>query len=473
MLLILVLSFTQQTQAQKGYSIKVKLENITDTVCYLTYTYGDTYMVVDTSEVKNGAFSFKGDEKLPEALYVVAGSSKNKLIDLIISNDTKFSFKGDSKNLNETVKIKGSKENKKFYKYIQYISRQNKLMQSLRDSISRVSNDSVLKSKLTRELTEMDANVSNYQHDFIQEDPTSFLSKFILASMPVQMPQELDSASREARYNYYKNHYWDHVDFSDDRMLNTPFLYSMWERYLDKTLYPIPDSINKEIDLLFDQMLPSGEMYNYLLGKTIYKYETSKVMGYDAVFVHIALNYFKKGKTAKYNKTVVKNIIERGETLEKILIGKIAPNIVAQDSSKQIKQLRDIKADYTVLVFWDSECGHCKKELPIINKFYIENKDKYNLEVYAVSTDSSVVKWKNFINEKEYDWINVLGKWSAAPFYKDVYDIYSTPVLYMMDENKKIIGKRFGAENIEKVIEFDQRVNKKGNKTKDKNENKG
>ncbi len=448
-------------QAQKPYSIQITLENITDTVCYLAYTYGDSHMIADTAEVKNDTFEFKGKSDLPEALYVVVGDAKNRLFDLMITNDQKFKVKADAKNINETIKIKGSEENKKFYEYIKYISKHTKLMKPLQDSLKKVTDDAVLKNNINNQLKEIDAEVVSFQHEFIKKEANTFLGKFLLGTLPVEIPPTLDSASRKVRYNYYKNHYWDHIDFSDNRMLNTPFLYNMWEQYLDKTLYPIPDSINKELDLLFSRMEESGELYNYLLGKTIYKYETSKRMGYDAVFVHLALNYFKQGKTAKYHEAVVKNIIERGETLNKILIGKVSPDIIAQDSSKNIKKLKDIKADYTLLVFWSSNCGYCKKELPKINEFYKHNKEKYNLEVYAVSSDTLATKWKAFINEKEYDWVNVLGMWSAPPFYKDVFDIYSTPVLYMLDKEKKIIGKRFGFEDVENIIKFDKRVKEK------------
>jgi hypothetical protein len=32
--------------------------------------------------------------------------------------------------------------------------------------------------------------------------------------------------------------------------------------------------------------------------------------------------------------------------------------------------------------------------------------------------------------------------------FKNIYDIYSTPVMYILDENKKILAKRIGVEQV-------------------------
>ena len=49
------------------------------------------------------------------------------------------------------------------------------------------------------------------------------------------------------------------------------------------------------------------------------------------------------------------------------------------------------------------------------------------------------------------DWINVYD----GAHYNNViekYDVYSTPVIYVLDKNKVIKAKRIGVEQIENVI---------------------
>ena len=57
--------------------------------------------------------------------------------------------------------------------------------------------------------------------------------------------------------------------------------------------------------------------------------------------------------------------------------------------------------------------------------------------------------WKKFIRSKKlYDWINVQDGKTVTDF-KKTYDVYSTPVVYVLDENKKILAKRLSVEQLE------------------------
>jgi phosphoribosylanthranilate isomerase len=79
-------------------------------------------------------------------------------------------------------------------------------------------------------------------------------------------------------------------------------------------------------------------------------------------------------------------------------------------------------------------------------------KDK-GVEVYAVTIEDSDEKWKNFIREKKLNFINVHDKYKQY-YFRQLYDIYSTPVIYLLDENKHIKGKRLDVDQIEGLIDF-------------------
>ncbi len=53
--------------------------------------------------------------------------------------------------------------------------------------------------------------------------------------------------------------------------------------------------------------------------------------------------------------------------------------------SKMYVKLHDVKADYTILIFWDVDCGHCQKEIPVLKEVYDELlKEKKDVKVYSV-----------------------------------------------------------------------------------------
>jgi thiol-disulfide isomerase/thioredoxin len=122
--------------------------------------------------------------------------------------------------------------------------------------------------------------------------------------------------------------------------------------------------------------------------------------------------------------------------------------------------LHDIDADMTVLYFWDSDCGHCKEVTPKLGDLYDKYKDK-GMEVYAVNIEQKQKGWKNFVDKHDlHDWINVQDPNHTTRF-RIYYDIYSTPVVYVLDENKEIIAKWLGAEQIpDFIINYDRRKKK-------------
>jgi thiol-disulfide isomerase/thioredoxin len=113
--------------------------------------------------------------------------------------------------------------------------------------------------------------------------------------------------------------------------------------------------------------------------------------------------------------------------------------------------LYDIKNKYTILYFWDPSCGHCQKVTPKLSEFYNTKAKDLDLEIIGVYIEADTTEWFKYIKEKELKWINAADLLGKANFRK-YYDIYSTPVIYLMDKNKKLIAKRIDVENLEDFI---------------------
>ena len=226
-------------------------------------------------------------------------------------------------------------------------------------------------------------------------------------------------------------------------------------------------------------------MYKILLAHFVSTYETSKIMGFDKVFVHIVDAYFKTGKANDlYNdNNIVKNIVARAEILRPLLLDEIAPELpmipieshdkIAKmgfenaktseeltkifyannpEIEKTFLKLHSIKAKYTLLVFWDVDCGHCQVEIPKLIKIYHELlNEKIDVKVFSVYTLQDFEKYQKYVVEKKLDWINVYDGVHYNNL-KDKYDIYSTPVIYILDKDKRIKAKRIEAEQIKTII---------------------
>ncbi|MEO5674528.1 MAG: TlpA disulfide reductase family protein, partial [Chitinophagales bacterium] len=211
-----------------------------------------------------------------------------------------------------------------------------------------------------------------------------------------------------------------------------------------------PDSINKEADYLIEKARGDSEMYKYVLWWLTYTHETSKIMGMDAVFVHMVENYYMPGKAWWIDSATLNKMVDRARKIAPNLIGNTAPELALKDSAGNWQILSKVPAKFTILLFWDPDCGHCQKEIPKLKEVYEKWRSK-GIEVYAVDIEPDVNKWKKFVHEKKLDWINVNDPQHQSNF-RQLYDISSTPVIYILDEKKVIRAKRIGVEQLDDVL---------------------
>ncbi|HXC06389.1 MAG TPA: thioredoxin-like domain-containing protein [Bacteroidia bacterium] len=446
-------------RAGNTYEIKIKVKELKDSTCNLANYYGDKQYIVDTAKAdKNGVLLFDGKKKLDPGMYMVV-MNKKKLFDLLVmENEQHFSLETDTADYNGHMKVTGSPENKLFFEYLNWLNQKQKQAEKCRTRYKVVKETDKDSAKVIENtLQGLDKEVKAYMADFMQKHPANFTSKFLKATLEVEIPEipKLANGRKDSTfaYRFAKAHYFDNIDMSDERLLRTPIYFPKMKQYLENMTTPVPDSINKEGDLIISKAKGNKETFKFCVYYMISNYEASKVMGFDAIFVHEAFMYYRTGQAYWSDKDQVKKIVQRAEQLDSILIGKIAPELIMQDSLVGLTNdfntyaLRSTKAKYTIVYFWDPDCGHCQKETPKLRDFYNSNKAKYGLEVYAIGCVSELGPWRKYIREKELHWINVVDAFNKN-HYKHKYDIYSTPVIYILDEHKKIIAKRLETEQI-------------------------
>jgi thiol-disulfide isomerase/thioredoxin len=270
----------------------------------------------------------------------------------------------------------------------------------------------------------------------------------ILIKSPKTRQDSLDN------YNYYKAHYWDGVSFMDARIIRTPFFLPKLERYYREVVVQAPDSIIKDIDyrLLYARNAP--EMYKFLLNWLTDEYINPKIMGQDAVFVHLFEKYHSKGETPWLNEKQHETISRRAYMQMSNLIGVKASNLEMVDSTGKMKALYDQPGEYTLVVFWDPTCGHCKEEIPRIDSIYKASWKAHGVKIYSVLSDNEKKKeWVNYLKEHKLgEWINVyetkemekLVADAQKPSFRQLYDVIQTPTILLLDKDKRIVGKKLG-----------------------------
>jgi thiol-disulfide isomerase/thioredoxin len=456
-------------QSKPAYEIKFKIQGLKDTTAYLGYYYDESTYVRDTARVNSkGEFTFDGKQPLGQGVYFLV-LDKSRIFDFVVGSNSFFSLETNTTDYIKNMVVKNDVDNKLFFENMVFNAERNKeaepFIKILQDSTVKDEN----KKKEAREVfARINDKVAEYHDNIIKKHPTTMTARLFKTSKRIDIPEPPVKANGNIdstfQLRYYREHFFDHFDLSDDALLRLP--QPMYNKkvveFLDKLYPPQADTLIKVIDKLIAKVKKNQETYKYLVFKLVVKYSNPEYMGLDEVFVHLNDKYFATGEMNFWaNEKYRKNIKEQADTYRKSLIGRTAPNMIMQDQNFQPRSMYDIKTRYTIIFFFDPDCGSCKKETPVLADFYTKNKSKLNVEVYAVSADTSMAKMRDYIKTMNMKWVTVNGPRTYTGSYHDAYDATSTPTLYVLDEKKKIIGKKIAAAKLEEFLTNYEKVQKK------------
>lgn len=448
------------TFAQKNsYRIEVKIDGLTNGELILGYHFGDKKYVKDTASVNsNGVAVFEGDTLLPGGIYLVILPEKN-YFEVLIDKDQRFLVTTSKENLIENLKFSNSPENEGFIRYQRFMIEMQKQSKALSEQLKESLSDSVKANAIREKMNDLNGKVMAYWGETEMNYKGTLLAAVIKAMRNVEAPKhnipkdapKYDSLVWAHNYNFNRYHFFDNIDFSDARLLRTPILESKINTYFDRVLLPMPDSIIPAAIDLIEKTKANREMFQYVLSTLTNKFQTSERMGMDGVFVAIAEKYYLGGQAWWADQKLLDKIAERVKAIKPNIIGNVAPDLWLPNPNSKYFRLSDVNAKITVAYFWDPDCSHCKKVTPELKKVYEKYKAK-GFEVFAVYTQGDQPKWMDYISKNELTWINVWDPTFSSNF-RNLYDIYATPVIYVLDKNKKIIAKRISVETLERILE--------------------
>jgi thiol-disulfide isomerase/thioredoxin len=269
------------------------------------------------------------------------------------------------------------------------------------------------------------------------------------------------------------------VDLKNEDLIRTPAFHSRLAKYYSKqVMLQIPDSITSYTEKLVNKTEEGSKLFQYIVHFVTNKYERSEIMGMDKVFVFMADTYYcPKDKTRAFwmSDENLTKVCERADKLRPLLIGAYAPRLILPDTTeKNWVDIYKVDADYKVLYFWDPNCGHCKKVTPKLQTLYAEKFKERNIEIIAIgkATGDDFVAWKDYIAENGLEFINIgltkniynLAQEDARqliPMYTNIgslnytstYDIYSTPRIFILDKDNKIMFKQLSIAQLEEILD--------------------
>jgi len=425
---------------------------------------GTDYLLQDSAAVGNtGLAVFKGEKKLPPGVYSIVFPGKRLTADFLVDKEQVISIIADTNHL-EQIQITGSPANLAFRDYRKFAEAKGRQLQAEKIAYnnSRTRADSLQHEtaykKYSKELTD-------YRLGIISSAPNSMMATLFNAMKDPPYPSKIPvtHADSLANYNFYKDHYWDGISFMDDRIIRTPFFLPKLQTYYRQVISQASDSIIADVDYKLLLARSSPDMYKFLLNWFTDEYISTKYMGQDAILVHLFEKYHSKGLSPWLSEKQHEAISRRAYMVMSNLIGAKAANLNFTDASGMRASLFAVDAPYTVVVFWDPTCGHCKVEIPRLDSFYRAVWQKKNVKMYAVLTEKEKQKdtWLSFIRANNIgDWKHVYQPDADAqkeleeqkPSFRQLYDITSTPAVYLLDKDKRIIAKKLTPEQLNDLL---------------------
>lgn len=502
-LILLLLAGTFNVQAQK---IRFKIENQPDTTVHLVKYFGKNLFYADTAEMKNGLVSFDGSKQQTGvlALYI----PNQPLLEFLYNDEKEVYIEASGPNYMANAVAKKSEENKVFLEYVQLIGEKKGESKEIQDKLDKLDKDTDEYKKLKEQQDDIPKAIEARQKEIVANYSHMFVGKLINMSVDIDIPEapvdaEGNIIDSNFRFNYFRKHYWDNIDLNDDRLVRNQVFDNKLTYYFGKNMQIQHwDSIIYYAFDFIDRLDPKSHMFQYCLSRLTSMFEKNKIMGMNKVFVYLGNRYYcNDGQTYTINgrdfppvfppegestlahwmsDDKLETFCDKVTTHKNLVMGAIPPNIKLKDTTDlNWHDFMSLDNEYTILYFWDPDCGHCKKITPKLQTLYEKKWKDRDIEIFAIgkATGDDFEKWKAFIKKHGLEFINVAvtkSMYEAATDktnnqirlqmllqettleslnYQQHYDIYATPKVWVLNEDKEIIAYSLTVSQLEDMLD--------------------
>jgi peroxiredoxin len=444
-------------KAEPKHKLVFNVKGCDDDQMLLVIHYKDKLMLRDSAK-NNGKCSFTFEGTYDEGMYSLVSGKKRSMLNFILDGPQQFTYQLDTTGNVSNFSVIGSPENAEMLRFQQKTTESHKKRSEWNKKAKEFDDKGVTDSlefyieKMKNLHTEMDQFIS----ELIDRNPTFLFSKLQKSYTDIIIPDPpvLSDGSIDSLYQliYYWTHFWDNFDLTDRRFLFLPSFDPKLNDYVKKILWHREvDTMNKYFDLLLDKVSSDSLMYRYTIHFLTYELEHSNNFGHDGVFVHLVKNNQLAGKCKWLDEDAYKQYQMRIEDLEPLLIGTKSVEMILPDTAQSDKWYSsyNMPKKYRVLWFYDHTCHTCTKEAKEM-KVVVDSLakiGKLNFDVYAVNKTEDIERWKKYIRDHEFTWINVGGTKGNVDWTK-AYRISSNPQFYIINQDKIIILNKNISKNL-------------------------
>lgn len=206
--------------------------------------------------------------------------------------------------------------------------------------------------------------------------------------------------------------------------------------------------MKKSIDIIIDNLAFDDQKMNQT-GEFLFQYFENRNLIEASEYLAVKL-------LNETSCTINEGLEKQLEIYRKMKPGQTAKNIQFKGdiykSGKPVDvlSLEAIESKYYLIAFGSSWCPACVEELPQLQKEYA-NFQKKGVEVVLISLDTSKEQFRKFVKNFSFFAVSNYQKWDTQAV-KD-YHVFSTPTLYLLDQNRKILLRPTSVEQAKTWVE--------------------
>lgn len=397
---------------------------------------------------KKGAVAVEDDKALfsfekSDPKFVYFGYDEKDLKPVIIGKEKEVSIRGDCKTGFRSSNFTSEGLNQDYEAFKFKMTAFANETGALARQYQLAANDEAAKKDLTSKFKNLDERKLEYHKQLKKDNP--YLAKIFALNTYLSYQNNGKKYANEVEY--YAKEYFSMVDWKDKDLNHLPWVYESIKSYTTTlSRINLPLEVHQQyLDQLLAQIPVDSRTYQYALGGMITAMEQAQHANFKVYGQKFVEKY---GQELPAAAAAIKGKMVR---MKSTVAGGDAPAFSMDQPDGTPLSLEDFKGKVTLIDFWASWCGPCRRENPHVVKLYNEYHDK-GFEILGVSLDRSKDKWLAAIEKDGLTWKHVsdLKGWQNEA--AKLYGVRSIPHTVLVDAEGKIIARGLRGARLEQEL---------------------
>ncbi|MGB3065723.1 DUF5106 domain-containing protein [Sphingobacterium thalpophilum] len=237
-------------------------------------------------------------------------------------------------------------------------------------------------------------------------------------------------------------HFWDQFDMNDTAQVKNPDKGEQRLADFLGLLSQTPDSAMRDraVDSMLNKAKSNRASFDHFVKLyEHYLYDGNSPMRNDVLYESVLRYLIKTDLLSDLEKEAYRPVYK---LVLRNKVGQIAEDFSYITADGSTQKLSEGKAKFTLLLFYDPDCSHCKeiiqqlRDTPQLVQLFAQ----LQVQILAVDPWGDRNKWKNYQSELSYEWINGFDNDGKVLAF-NLYDLKASPTIYLLDENKRVLLK--------------------------------